>query len=301
MNDLAVIPGEDEGPGHELGTSAVSAQAMATVQARYLLALRRPRNIEQVRHDLLRECRRPAFADKATYRKPMGGGAIEGPSIRFVEAAMRAFRNIDQDVSILWDSETSRNVRVAVTDLESNITYRRDIVIAKQVERRRVRPGQHVISERVNSSGQKTFLVSASDDELLNKEAAMVSKAIRQLGLRVLPGDLVEEALGVCAETRVADVKEDPEEARKRIADAFVSLGVEPADLAQYLGHAIGKSSPKEIAELRELYEAMRSGEITWAEIIDDRKPEEEPEKKSKGSKAQALTAKLTERKASQA
>lgn len=300
MNELAVVSHEAEVMGHEVGTSAVQAQAMASVQARYLLALRRPRNIEQVRQDLLKECRRPSFADKARYRKPVGGGAVEGPSIRFVEAALRAFRNIDQDVSILWDSDESRNVRVSVTDLETNLTYRRDIVIAKQVERKKPRPGQTVISERVNSRGQKVYLVEASDDELLNKEASLVSKAIRQLGLRVLPGDIVEEGMQTCLQTQIDKVKEDPDSARKRIADAFVSLGVEPSDLAKYLGHAIGKSSPKEITELRELYESMRCGETTWGEVMGEREGADEPEKKAKGSKAAALTAKLTEKEGQQ-
>jgi len=63
----------------ETASAYVAAQAKAVVEARYVMALRRPRQWDQVRQDLLKECKRPSFANNksAYYRKPIGDG-VEG-------------------------------------------------------------------------------------------------------------------------------------------------------------------------------------------------------------------------------
>ena len=73
-------------PVVETTAGALAAQAKAAVEARYIMAMQRPRDWDQVRLSLLKECDRTNFAEVAIYRKPVGQG-IEGPSIRFAEAA----------------------------------------------------------------------------------------------------------------------------------------------------------------------------------------------------------------------
>lgn len=253
---------------HETASSAVAAQAQASVQARYVMAERRPRDLDDVRVRLMKECRRPGFAAVARYRKPIGQG-IEGPSIRFAEAATRAMGNVLTETPTIYDDAQKRIVRVSVTDLESNITYSQDITIAKVVERRSLKRDQVAISQRTNSQGATTFLVEATDDEILNKQNALISKAMRTQQLRVLPGDLLEEAMALCIETQRNADAQDPDAARKKLADAFASLGVRPSDLKIYLGHDLEKSTPGEIGELRSLYTAVRDGETSWAEALE--------------------------------
>ena len=48
----------------ETAASSVAAQATAQIQARYVVALRRPRDWDDVRVRILKECRRPSFADR---------------------------------------------------------------------------------------------------------------------------------------------------------------------------------------------------------------------------------------------
>src|SRR5690348_15141612 len=74
--------------------TALAARAQAEVQARYIVALQRPRNVEQFRVRLLEHCKRPGFAAVAAYEKPVGGQKIKGPSIRFVETALQVFGNV---------------------------------------------------------------------------------------------------------------------------------------------------------------------------------------------------------------
>ena len=59
---------------------AMAAQQKA-VEARYKMALARPRDLDAVRQNMLKDARRPSFASVAIYHKPIGKG-VEGPSIR---------------------------------------------------------------------------------------------------------------------------------------------------------------------------------------------------------------------------
>ena len=75
------------------------------------------------------------------------------------------------------------------------------------------------------------------------KEASAISEAMRGLGLRVLPGDIVEEAQAVVLTTmRNADA-EDPGGAIKDLVDKFASAKVNAAMLAEYLGHPVAEST----------------------------------------------------------
>jgi hypothetical protein len=260
----------------ETAASTVAAQAQAAVQARYVMALKRPRDLDDVRVRLLKECRRPGFAEVARYHKPVGEG-IEGPSIRFVEAALRCYGNVYPETTTIYDDERKRIVRVSVTDLEANVTYTRDVTVDKVVERSKLRPGQTPLSVRTNSQGNKSYLVTASEDDLLNKEGALVSKALRTLGLRVIPGDLVDEAMALVYETLANSAAKDPDAERKKLADAFARLGVMPSDLKVYLGHELDQSSPAEIVGLRTLYQAIKDGEATWAAALEQKQGPKDP------------------------
>src|SRR5688500_14086726 len=66
----------------ELATARAEAEARALVESRYVMALRRPRDWDQVRVNLMKEVERPGFAEVAWYRKPIGNG-VEGLSVRF--------------------------------------------------------------------------------------------------------------------------------------------------------------------------------------------------------------------------
>jgi hypothetical protein len=258
----------------ETAAQAAAAQAKAAVEARYVLALRCPRNWDEVRVRLLTECRRPGFAHNGSvlYLKPIGGG-VEGLGIRFVEAALRAMGNVMPETMTLYDDATRRIVRVAVTDLEANVTYSRDLTLSKTVERAKPGKDGEYLAVRTNSRGSAVYTVLATEDDFANKEAAAISKAIRTLGLRIIPGDLQDEAEALIRQTRKDKAAQDPEAERKRIADAFAGLNIRPVDLTAYLGHSLAQCTPAELVELRGLYGALRDGEATWASVMADREP----------------------------
>lgn len=243
---------------------------------------------------LLRECKRPGFAEVALYHKPIGKG-ITGPSIRFVEAALRCMTNILVETSVTLDDEEKRKIKITVTDLESNLSYPKEIVLDKVVERRKA-DGRTVISSRTNSSGQTVYLVNATNDEIANKENAEASKAIRVSGLRLLPGDIKDEAIDEIQKTLKSKAKEDPDAARKRLVDAFASVGVHPKHLVAYLRHGVDQINPDELAHLRCVYSSIKDGETTWSEIVEDVEESKEKETKSSRTK-EALKERLVSKK----
>ena len=252
----------------ETATAAVAAQAKAAVEARYILAMQRPRDMAEVRSRILNECKRPGFAESAMYELPRGSTKIKGLSIRFAEAALRAMGNVMPETSVIYEDAGKRILQIMVTDLETNLTYSTQIVIDKTVERHSA-DKRIVVSERVNTNGGKVYIVMATEDELLQKQQALVSKAIRTAALRLLPGDIIDEAETAIGKTLNNRAAEDPAKEKKDIMDAFDAIGVGPKDLAVYLGHPLDRIQPAEMVELRQVYRAIKEGDATWESVME--------------------------------
>lgn len=272
----------------ETSTGALAEQARAQVEARFIMAAHRPRDIDKVRVSLLKECSRSGFAETARYRRPAGRKKneqtgrwedvyIEGPSIRFAEAALRHMGNVDIQSPTIYEDDEKLQARVLVTDLETNTTYSRDVVIRKTTEKKSLREKQKPIDIRVNSHGDTVYIVPATDSEVEMKLGAAVSKSIRTLGLRIVPGDVIEECMETCVTVRDAKIKKDPDGERKRMIDGFAAIGVMPDALKAYVGQELPTLSPAQIGELRDLYLAIKDGITTWADVQRARNEDEEP------------------------
>lgn len=256
----------------ETASTMMAAQGKAMVEARYVMAMRNPRNLDQVRLDILSECRRPTFANNKSvyYVKPIGQG-VEGLGIRFVESALRHMKNVLIESSITFADESKELNKVTVTDLESNISYFADVPVSRTVERSKPMDDGTYLSMRLNSYRKPVYTVPAQDDDLLNKRGALISKAVRTLGLRIIPGDIQDEAIDIIKAIRMDDAARDPAAERKKIVDAFGALGVKAVDLVAYLGHDLDQCSPTELVSLRGIYSAIRDGEATWLEVMDNK------------------------------
>ena len=252
----------------ETSAQVLAERVKAEVAGRYQMALHRPRNVEEARQRLLRHCRRPRFAEKARYVLPFGENKAEGPSIRFVEAALQEYGNVMSSALVTFESDEERHVRVLLTDLERNITHEAEVVVKKTMERRRLRQGQKALSSRTNSRGDTVFLVPADDVDILRMQGSAVSKAVRTLGLRILPADIVEEGQEECVLTLQAGDKNDPDAAKRRVLDAFEEQGILAGELERYLGHSIGQVTPAELADLRAVYLTIKEGEASWRDLV---------------------------------
>ena len=254
--------------------AAISAAeyARARIETAYKMALYRPRDEDNARVKILKECLRPGFAEKAEYAKPVAGGRICGPSIRFAETALRLWGNVLYDHQVVFDGPDARRVKVSVMDMETNTSFSHEIQIPKTVERRDPRD-REIIGERTNSMGSKVFIVRATEDEIRTSIAAAVSKALRNEGLRLIPQDIIDEAMEAAAKTRREKDRQDPDSARKKLCDAFAAQGILPKDLKVYLGHDIATLTPAETEDLRQIYTTIKDGEAKWSDYLTPEEP----------------------------
>jgi len=251
----------------ELAASSATAHSKALVEAKYIMALQRPRNILTVRDKILEACARPGFAGSAWYSKPVGGGKVRGPSIRFAETAIQCMTNITVMPSIVYEDREKLVLDVQVIDLESNTSYGDQVTLSKTVERKD-KKGREVMGERTNTGGDKVYIVLATEDEMANKTNSAKSKIIRNSGLRLIPQDLIEEAEWAVRDT-LEKGGDDPAKEKKRMADAFSFIGIKPAELEKYLGHSVDSISPAELSDLREVYATLKDGEAKWSDYVE--------------------------------
>ena len=302
----------------EMAASAMGAREQMMVQARFISAMRNPRNVDQFRAFLVQECKRPSFAEKAMYARPVGRQLnrstneweevyAEGPSIRLVEAALAHYGNVEVVSQEVFDDPFSRIVQVRVLDLQTNVSCSAEISVPKTTEKKGKKDkrsgewlppeGRNVISERLNSYGDPTYLCVATDDEVTMKQSALVSKAIRTLGLRLLPPDVIADCVAqVRATVEAGDKAVDPGEAKKKILDAFASISILPVDIEKYLGHTLDRLAPAELKKLRVIYQTIFNGDATWEDYAIDAEGDPEAAEEAKKKALAEAEAKLAER-----
>ncbi len=255
---------------------AAAEAAKARIQSAYIMAIHRLRSPETARDNILRACRRTGFAEKVEFSKPVSGKQIKGPSVRFAELALKEWGNVLTETQVVYEDQEVRRLKVFCTDLETNLTHSKEIVVNKTVERKTPAADREIIAERTNSQGQKVFIVKATDDELQNKESALISKALRNEGLRLIPTDIIDEGIEIARETLKKRDEQDPDAAKKQVLDAFSEIGVRPKEIEGYLGHSLDTIVPAELQNLRGMYRAIKDGEATWKEYIEKGETEKE-------------------------
>ena len=279
----------------EMAAVAAAASAKAQIEARFLVALSRPRDFDKARERLLAACSRPGFSDRAIYAKPQGKrknedtGAWEetfiyGLSIRFAEEAVRDYGNIHVQTAVIYDDEERTVIAGSAVDLETNATLEDSVIVTKRVERRgeyknptAPPKGRKVLGTRLNTKGDQVFVVEATDDEMVMKTAAAKSKLIRTLSLRLLPGDLLEEARAACDATTTEETKEDLPKKRENMLKRFADHKIPAKAVGEYLGHDPMQASADEMRELGHVLNGIEDKNTSWAEALDAKRDARAP------------------------
>jgi len=254
----------------ELSATETEASATMEIQAAYLMACKYPRKEEQAYAEIQSLCNLPEFAEdtSAVYRKPVGGGhEVEGAGIRLAEEMARLWKNIMIRKVIIYDDEERRKCRWTVTDVQNNTSYSEEKTIKKTVERKDGR-NREIVSERVNSYGQVVYVVKSTEAEMQIKESATGSIVTRNLILRLIPHHIKNMAIQAVKNTRLNRAKDNIQEGKRKIIDAFNSINIKPDKLEKYLAHDLDTISPTEVVDLRAIYGAIKNGETTWNEVI---------------------------------
>lgn len=319
--DIAVVKREEFGAAQiattsEKSVAGIAAREQAIIQAEYVMAERHPRSWEDVRVRMMDHCKRPRFAECTRYCKPVGKKFVNGEwieekargfTIRFAETLAQEMGNVKPWTSTSYEDDRIRIVRIGVTDLQRNVPWSQEVTVAKVVEKRGKRKGdewlppegREVLSSRVNSRGDTTFLVAATDDEILTKQNSAISKVQRNFLLKLCPRDILEDCEEQVVGTLSSEDKKDPAALRKKWIDAFAKFGVMPTDLIQYTGKQPAQWQEGDFAELRELGTAIKEGETTFQQALKVRYGQTEDTAEASTARAEAVEGRVDAAKAS--
>lgn len=253
------------GPSAAMVAAAESAKAQ--IQCAYIMAMQCRRSYFEAEAAIVKACENPLFAEKVEYALPRAGTTIKGPTIRLAELIRREWRNIYTTERVMHDDERQMIIQVTAIDLETNSIETAEIIVPKTVERQYLRNGQEPLSERENSRGEKVYTVKATESEIDMTRKALISKALRNAIFRLVPAELVQKAIATARATIKKADKTDPKDATRRLIYCFEEQGVTLAEIENYIGHGLEKSTSADVKKLREVYRQLLDGSATWDEL----------------------------------
>jgi hypothetical protein len=226
--------------------SLVEQQTRAEVDIQIATAHRYPRNIGQVKKDMI------SFAtmDEETaascfYSLPRGGKTIQGRSIRLAEIAVASYGNIRAQTRIKEQHSDGEHpfvtVECAVHDLEKNV--------AVCIEKRR----------RITCKKSKLVV---DDDDINLAVNSCAAIAFRDAVFKVVPGTLTNAVYDAAKQVAVGDVKSIGQRFEKACT-FFGKFGKIEKDILAFLGKPDNKSiTLDDIEKLIGLSSAIKDGEI---------------------------------------
>jgi hypothetical protein len=242
----------------EGGVQAIVTREQEEIRAMMTVAKNFPRDEELSRKKLLAACKRPAFADEATYNFPRGKTEITGPSVQLAREAARVWGNVRYGLRIVEDTADQVHVRGYAHDLETNAMGEAEDKFAKRQQR------------TFNQDGERITKWIRVDDErdlreLINRRGAI---CVRNAILQLMPPDLIEECTAIALETQIRTEKGEssdkkkatPAETRAQLVAAFAEYGIQRANIDAFLGHPLDASTAEDHTRLRGIYKSIRDG-----------------------------------------
>jgi len=259
-NDLAVR----EAPMTPVGvnTAMIQTREMTEIQAMVISAKRFPRDIAQVRADILASCDSPALAEVSQYTYAKGGTEINGVSIRLAEEMACAFQNMDKGWVELERKSSVGNVpgesvvQCFAWDMQRNVKAKRTFTVRHW---RDTKQGGYALKD---------------EREIYELMANQAARRLRACILEIIPRFIQEEAITRCDETLKKNAKGGTLE--KRIVDmvgAFAKVGVTKEMLEKRLQHNAEATSESEIIGLHKVYLSLVDGMSNISQWFDGATP----------------------------
>lgn len=219
------------------------SEAAMMVLARMAHARKYPRDEAAAYARIMQACKRPGLAEAATYAYSRGGNKIDGPSIRLAEVLLTAWGNANADIYEVGRDDDASEMRAEVVDMETNVRFSSTF---------------RVPHSRDTKQGKKAL---TDDRDVYENNANMASRRLRACILRLIPGDVVDDALAECERTLRSGGGNVPLADRaKRMIVAFAEHGVTQAMVEKKLGHKLDAVTETELARLRKVYTAIKDG-----------------------------------------
>jgi hypothetical protein len=215
---------------------------------------------------LIRVYQRPKAAETATYYFERAGKEISGPTVKLTRQAVRCWGNIRAGFTTVSIDDKYVHLRGYALDLETNARFEQEDKFLKKIQRK-VKVGNDSVTKWVDPDERQL-------QELINKKGAILE---RNCSLRVLPPDLIDDAIEEAEKTLHAEAKKtlkaNRPDAIKTLVKVFSELNVSVEMLEKYLGHAMDLVDDKEYARLRAICVSIHDGNSTREEVFNLPKP----------------------------
>jgi len=207
------------------------------------------------------------LGERGFYRFPVGGKAVEGPSIDMAEALAQEWGGVLYRVHIVHSAPLPSggmrlHLRAQVADMKTLVCAEVDQVIATTAP-----PGKFANKPEQSERWHGMQMQSAA------------SKIVRNAILRVLPEWFVDPAFQAAKAAAAGQALNGKTlgQARQGALDALGSMGCGQAELERFLGQPFDMWAVPQIAALKSLYRDLRDGATSieaWrASLAEDDKP----------------------------
>lgn len=192
-----------------------------------------------------RTCQRATLAEQAIYSYPRGGQTVMGPSIRLAEALAQNWGNIDYGVIELEQKNGSSEMMAYAWDLESNTRVTKIFTV-----------------EHKRDTRKGTYQLTDSRD-IYEATANFGARRMRACILGVIPGDVVDMAVGECKETVRKGIGKEPINERvTKLINAFkVEFKVTREQIEKYAERNCADFGEDEFINLKGVYKALKDGQ----------------------------------------
>lgn len=252
-----------------VGAELVASREAQEVQVAMVAAKRFPRDEVAAYNRILSDCQRQSLAEKAMYEFPRGGQVVTGPSVHLAKTLARCWGNIDSGFKVLEQGSKESTVMAYCWDLETN--YRETKVFTVQ----------HV---RETKKGAYPLTDPRDIYEMIANQAA---RRERSCILSVIPGDVVDAAIGQCNVT-LAGKSDMPlmDKVRALVKNFQEQYGVTAEMLEAYIGCKKEAFSHQSVVRLKNVYNTIRDGSASVDQYFDMSKaapvqPESAPEEQA--------------------
>lgn len=228
-----------------------------------------PRSTEVFRRKVESDiCCSAQQAAECTYLIKRGSKDLEGPSVRFAEALLRAWGNVRVNTEIADDTGTHIVARARFWDLESNMAFSEDVF------------------RRVTTSDGNRY----SDDMIGTTKNAAQAIAFRNVILAGIPKSewlpLHEKSIALAKN----GPKQDPDAFEKRKAKLFSwfrKAGITDKELQSVLGSTPEDCSTDDFLRLEKIGKSIHDGFSTFAEAFGREEAEpQQPTQSQNGKKS---------------
>jgi hypothetical protein len=219
-----------------------ASRAAQEVQASVILAKKFPRDWAQVEMKIAQSCARKSLAECAVYSFPRGGTQVNGPSIRLAEALAAAWGNLQYGIVEVDRRGDESTMMAYAWDLESNVTARTEFKV------------RHVIDSR--REGKKAL---TEERDIYEAVANQGSRRLRSCILKIIPGDVCEDAVKQCEATLGASIKDLPAKLQSMV-ETFGTIGVTKAQIEKRLRHHLDATNAAEVIALGRIYTSIKDG-----------------------------------------